>query len=355
MNRILLIAALCFLVVSSAFAEPATLTVAVNCNEGDSITKALRRPAVELTIEISGICEEDVHVLRSNVTLRGTDPLIDGIRPAVDDVLNQALNLFGVNTILIENLKITGGRMGIGINYSFGVTLRNCLIEENDFGGVIAGTGSGSIFLHNTVITSTAVAPDNPRRGIWVTNGSNLTCDNCTVENHRTGILLDKGSEMSLIGSTVRMARIAVEARGGSRLMTRFASDPNTFEGNTLPGSLRAAIRLIGNASADLGRDTILDRIIVEQKSAATLRGSFQINSSSNRVDSGSSLVARDDATLDGDFLITEFSNLTLPERSIFGGSLSCSMGADAFCFDPLRATSSSNCGQCFNPGLPFP
>ena len=351
MNRILLIAMLCFLVASSAFAEPATTTVAVNCNEGDSITQALRRPAAELTIEISGICEEDVHVLRSNVTLRGTDPLMDGIRPAPDDILNQALNLFGVNTIVIENLKITGGRMGIGINYSFGVTLKNCLIEENDFAGVIVGTGSGSIFLQDTVITSTAVAPFTPRRGIWVTNGSNLTCNNCTVENHRTGIILDKGSETSLIGSTVRMARLAVDARGGSRLETRLANVPNTFEGNTLPGGLRAAIRLTGNASADLGPDTILDRIIVAQKSVATLRGSFQTNFSSNRVDSGSSLVARDGATLAGDFFITQFSDLTLPHGSTISGNLSCNMGADAFCFDPLGATFSSNCGQCPNPG----
>jgi len=343
MNRILLTAMLCFLVVSSASADikakdksPATATVAVNCNLGERITDALVVPAVALTIEISGICEEDVHVLRSNVTLRGTDPSMDGIRPALDDVLNQALNLFGVNTILIENLKITGGRMGIGINYSFGVTLRNCLIEENDFAGVIAGTASGSIVLEDTVIRN------NGTRGIWVTNGSNLICRRCTIENHSTAIKLSNSSKMFFIGSTAQNAFRGVDVSGGSHFAT-FAPK-SAIDGNR-------AIQLNDHASARIqAGDTLNGEIRISGHSVAILRNSTQSNASLfNYVDSGSSLAARG-TSLEGDIFVSEFADVTLHFGSTISGGLYCRLGADAACDDPLGATGYSDCGQCPNP-----
>ena len=347
MNRIFLVAPLCFLVVSSASAVPSTATVAVDCNVGQSISKALTRPAAELTIEISGICQEEVKISRTHVTLRGTTgPATDGIRAVAGGFDRIALDVVGVNTINIENLSLTGGpTAGLGINASFGVNVVDCLIEDNLFAGVIVGTASGSIDLVDTVITSTG----DPRRGIWLTNGSSVDCIRCTIENHRTAILLTQGSLMQLADSTAQGTRRGVDASGGSRFVSDvfFATSPSTIEGGS-----QAAIILTGNASADLGSlDLINGKIRLEGKSVLTIAGSSQSNPSFfNSVESGASLVARDSASLDGDFDITEFSTVTLPSGSTVSGSLSCSLGADAVCGSTSDVTGSSDCNQCFIP-----
>jgi len=351
MNRIFLVATFCFLFVSAASAQgmgkdrtPEEAEVAVDCNARGSITDALATPAVKLTIEISGICAEDVEILRNDVTLRGTDPLTDGIRPAPEGLKRQALTLFGVNNIIIENLNLAGANNGIGINASFGVFVINCLIEDNSFAGVIAGTASTARVL-DTVIRNIGA---NPNRGIWATQGSNVSCIRCTIENHQTGIRLTNGSSMLLDDSTVLGTRRGVDARGGSRFDSVLfpSTGPSTIEGVS-----QFAIRLFDSASANLGNDNINGQIRLFRNSVATLAGSSQSNPSFfNSIDSGSSLVARDSASLDGDFFISEFSNVTLPLGSSVSGGLSCSLGADAFCDNPSTATASSNCGQCLNP-----
>ena len=345
MNRVFLVATLCFLFVSGAAAGiPATATVAVNCNAGDRIMRALRRPAVELTIEISGICVEDVEILRKNVTLRGTDRLTDGIRPAPDGLKRQVITVFGTNSVSIENLNLAGANNGIGVNASFSVFVTNCIIEDNSFAGMIAGTAS-NVRVRDTVIRK---SEGESNRGIWVTNGSDVICRHCTIENHRTGILLTQGSRMLLDDSTVQGNRTGLDVNGGSRFGSVLFNGigPSTIEGVSL-----FAIRLNDNSSAFFGNDNIIGRISLVKGSVATLRGAFQSNPSFfNDVISGSSLVLRQLATLDGNFDIREFSNVTLPTGSTVSGSLSCSLGADAFCGDPSNVSGTSNCDQCPKP-----
>jgi hypothetical protein len=350
MNRIILIAMLCFLVVFSASAKdktPATATVAVDCSKGQSITEALNQRADRLTIEISGICEEDVLISRTHVTLRGTDPLTDGIRPAPDGPKRQALNVVGVNNINIESLSLSGADIGLAINASFGVFVDNCLIEDESLAGVIAGTASGSINLRDTEITSTAIPV--PNRGIWATNGSSMFCSGCTISNHERGILLRHGSEMLLEDSTVVGTERGVEVVGGSRFVSFDGTSSSTIEGGS--GGSQEALQLRDNSSALLTNGNINGRIRVVRNSVATLEGTSQLNPSLwNVVSSGSSLVGRDSASLDGDFNITEFSDVTLPLGSSTSGSLFCSLGAAAFCDNPSNATDRSDCGQCLNP-----
>ena len=345
MNRIFLVATLCLLFVSAASGQgvmnvPATATVFVDCNAGDRIRVALARPAVELTIEITGICVEDVEILRKNVTLRGTSPLTDGIRPAPDGLKRQVITVFGTNSISIENLNLAGANNGIGVNASFGVFVTNCLIEDNSFAGVIAGTAS-AVRVRDTVITSTAIPP--PDRGIWVTNGSNMICTRCTIENHERGILLRHGSEMLLFDSTVVGTLRGVEVVKASRFAMRTGS---TIEGGS--GGSQEAILLSDNSSASLNNGNINGRFKLRRNSVVVLNGSSQLNTSLlfNDLRSGSSLFARN-SNFVGDFFITEFSNVTLPAGSTVSGSLSCSLGADAVCGNPSNVSGTSNCGQC--------
>lgn len=347
MNRVFIVATLCFLFVSGAAAGiPATATVAVNCNAGDRIMVALLRPAVELTIEISGICEEDVEILRKNVTLRGTNPLTDGIRPDPDGLKRQVITVFGTNSIIIENLNLAGANNGIGVNASFGVFVTNCIIEDNSFAGVIAGTAS-TVRVLDTVIRNIG---GNPNRGIWATQGSNMSCTGCTIENHVRGILLRHGSEMLLIDSTVVGTQQGVEVVRASKFRMLAGTSPSTIQGGS--GGSQNALVLRDNSSAFLTSGNINGNIRLRRNSVAVLAGTLQSNPSLlvNVVQSGSSLVARNSASFVGDFFITEFSNVTLPTGSTVSGSLSCSLGADAVCGNPSNVSGTSNCGQCPTP-----
>lgn len=317
-----------------------TKTIAVDCAAGDSISKALEDKTDELIIEISGICAEEVYVTRSNVTLRGTDPTLDGIRPGPDEVsLNQALNLFGVHAVSIENLKITGGRIGLSINRSFGIDVTNCRLEDNLFFGSILGTASASVDYIDTVVTG------NGSTAIWVINGSFLRCTRCTVEdNGRDGFFLSQGSELTLRDSTVEGWR-ALDLRGGSRVFT-FGSS------NTVTG-LPVAIRARGTVSAELFAAAVDGRLELGQGSVLTLQpGSTHTNAGgAGVVSGGSQLIASSTSSLGGDLELRDFSQAVFPVGASISGSLSCSLGADAYCGDPPTAVGgTSDCGQCPKP-----
>ena len=321
---------------------PPSATVQVDCTDPDpanhdSISAALNNPARELTVEISGICEEEVQIRRNSVTLRGTDPLVDGIRPGPDEPLDQALNLFGVHLVVIENLKLTGGRVGLGINASFAVDVINCRVEDNEIVGVIFGSASGSDDLVDTVVTG------NGATGIWVANGSSLRCTRCAVDDHSSrGIQLTEGSEFILTDSTVEGFR-AIDARGGSRV---FGSGANAING--LPWALRTR----GTVSVELFGPSIDGKLDLQQGSTIKLSGATHTNvGAASLIRSGSTLVLDAATTMGGDLELTELSKAVFPDGASISGSLSCNLGADAFCDDPVASVgSTSNCGQCPKP-----
>ena len=82
--------------------------------------RALRKSAVNLTIEISGMCEERVVIERDNVTLIGSDPLADGITISATDpwVHRTLVKVVDPRGVRFENLTITGsesrGLEGVG-------------------------------------------------------------------------------------------------------------------------------------------------------------------------------------------------------------------------------------------------
>jgi hypothetical protein len=299
---------------------PLEATVFVDCAAGDTIANALATPALNLTIEISGTCVEDVIIDRTNVTLRGTDPLVDSIKPDPEGLRRQAVTLRNVSIITLENLTLTGAFTGIGINDSFGINVTNCRLENNEFAGAIVGTGSGSVNFSNTLVAAPSPpAGATPNRGIWTANGSSARCFDCTISDHREALLVTNGSNFYV--------------NGGSYTGTR------------------GAIDVFDTASANLVNAQITERVRVERKSFATLQNVNQTSAAfPNRSRNGSSLVLRGTTSLIGDAWIAEFSDMTLLDSSSTSGGLNCFNAGDAYCVDPLGQTSGSNCGQCPNP-----
>jgi hypothetical protein len=324
MNRLVLTISVFLLALTTGVdaAVPATKTVFVDCDKGDeeAITKALNAKAVELTIEISGICVEDVEINRSNVIMRGTDPLVDGIRSDPAGLMRQALSLRNVSNVTVENLKLTGASNGIGINDSFAVNLVNCRLENNSFAGAIVGTASGSIRIIDTVVAAPAPPAGAPlSRGIWVTNGSNATCFNCTIDDYREALRVSTGANLFVIDGTYNATRNALQLANTASAVIRNA----TFDGS---------IAMLG-------------------QSVATLFNVTQISSPfDNELRQGSNLIASGVTALFGDTNASEFTKVTLNASSSMSGTMTCTSGGDAFCDAPLSATTGSNCGQCANP-----
>ena len=82
-------------------------TETVDCSKGDSITTAIERnpDAESVLVEIRGVCTEAVVIRRDNVTLRGADPAMDGVRglgipptPTGDEATIRVLPGFGSRT-----------------------------------------------------------------------------------------------------------------------------------------------------------------------------------------------------------------------------------------------------------------
>jgi hypothetical protein len=365
-EKILTLALLSFVATQAVFAgdkakDPKVLqeTLAVDCNAGDLISDALASQAVELTIEISGICFEDVVIRRSRVTLIGTDPSFDGIRAALDEPpSNSALEIQGSNRITIQNLSLGDADFGIGMNYSFGLQLIDSVIDNTRI-GVIIGSASGSSSIMNSQIVNSVTRGSV---GMLVSNGSAVRCTACRIENFGLGLSVRESSSIDLENSDIVQTRRAADISTGSRLATSCPSSSsglaclgNTLEGETITGwsGFRGAFRVSDNSSANLttGEDRIHGRIEVLRKSVVSLNGSAQLAALFENSLSGSSTLTANNATvLLGDYELSEFSNATLTGGTSLGGTLECSSGADAYCINPADingGAGSASCGQC--------
>lgn len=361
---------LCFFFTATVFAgtkaKPQRVlqqTIAVDCGAGDLIMDALASEAVELTIEISGLCFEDVVIERSSVTLIGTDPALDGIRAALDEPASSyAIELLGANRITIQNLSLGEANIGLAMNYSFGLALIDSVIDNTRI-AVIVGSASGSSFIRNTQIVNTVT---RGLLGVFVSNGSAILCTECTIRNFSVGVSLRESSSINLQNSEISQTRRAADIATGSSMATTCPGNStglsclgNTLEGETISGnsSFRGGIRVSDSSSANLttGLDSINGRIEVLRKSVVALSGSSQLSTLfTNTLTGGSTLTGDSTTSLMGNYELSEFSNTTLSAgATLSSGTLECSSGADAFCANPADingGSGSASCGQCMVP-----
>ncbi len=140
---------LCFCV-TIAVKRQATKTVRVDCARGKSINAALNanQNVIRLTIEIDGICYENVSIRdRSRVTLIGDDRDEDGIHGVSTDLdgpnRGNTIQISRAAGVRLENLTISGGaRNGIEFSYSNANTVETCIVDGNARNGLIIGRKS---------------------------------------------------------------------------------------------------------------------------------------------------------------------------------------------------------------------
>lgn len=308
----------------------------IDCADGDSINRAVSRRYRELIINIKGICVEDVVVARDRVTLRGTDPAVDGIQAAsTDDPYGAALFIRGGREVTVENLQLTGGRhAGLAIeDVRRSTILRNLRIEGNKEVGLQA---SNSLVMgFDLSITGNGLA------GVGISETAYFRCQDCTIADNPAagqgfGVLASAGAMMTLTRGSVS-AEFPLSFRFNS------VADVN---GTTVSGYL--AIHATGNANFKVRNATIDGSILADDHSLIDLRGSQQVFNPApggNVITGDSQMTVTAGTMLIGDTVFDEFSNGIFSRRASLE-ELVCSTNSDAACTADV-SKSSSTCASC--------
>jgi hypothetical protein len=327
---------------------PPTLTVNVDCGSGDTVAEALAQPADQLTIEISGICTENVVVSRNHVTLRGTDPLADGIH-AEDGVsfpTPYALEVDGVQraTMRIRNLQLAGapGSYPLGVYHSR-VNVKNCRLQNGSHFG--AWLSDSLALFTDTVITGNADGGVN-------FGGGYFRCTRCTIENNGEGgwgIRSFPGGEFDLIDSTVEGYR-AVYMQGGALRVTGSSSIEGIpgadGEGLAIEATENATIKLNG-ASVTGPMNVVLSDLILDEATTHSIPVEFMED---NEVSGNRGIYVAGASTLAGNLGLSALAKGFFESGTSLAGNLECVGGSDAWCEDSSVISGTSNCAQCVKP-----
>ena len=332
----------------------------VNCHKGESINKALTKQpgAVNLVVEIDGLCHENVVVTRDRVTLRGDDPEEDGIQAVANvEQTDAAVWVRGAQLVTVENLKLTGGFTGLtatDANLPF-LRMLNCRVEGNAQFGI-------QLELSLLTAEDTTIGP-NTRFNVGAFAGSRFECRNCTITNPPASTVLDNvvvstGSQLFLFNSTLTNG--SINASNASVIVT-----DSSLEAFAAPG----ASSVIANTSSNvnLTRTQVEGPMRFTQGTTAQLFGVTQTPGSTpgpapNFADDASyvkignafpAVPAPGPPPIASNVLgfgLTNFSNLSLLQTSQVTGNFSCSLGANAVCPVLANVSGTSNCGLCPKP-----
>lgn len=188
---ILILAVLAALTLTPPASGDDTKTVFVDCASGESIAQALAKAAETLIVEITGICDEEIVIARDGVTLRGADPLSDGIRGLAGG--GNVVAIRRARDVRIENLAILdGARDGVAILSSDGVFVVNSRIVGHARHGV---SSIGGQFVRCSDLEIDAASFG------WSALGDSI-CSGCTINGGSFG-WINFGGQQSIIDSTV--------------------------------------------------------------------------------------------------------------------------------------------------------
>lgn len=339
------------------FQPPAT--VSVDCAKGESINKALTKnsSAQSLTVEIEGLCHENVVVTRDRVTLRGSDPVTDGIAAVENtEIIDAAVWVRGAQLVTLENLKLTGGFSGLLAtnatpsqlrvincrlegNSAYGMQLQTSLVEADNSvfgpnGNINAGIFASSRFLCSncTLADPQGVGPLGAlRHNVLMFAASRILFDNCTLTNG--GILSDD--------SLVLVTDSSIE---------QFAPNGGSLNANSASSVVLTRVQVKGVMRFNQGTNTQLLGV-TQTPVAGTPPNSVDDNAFVRVADASPAAGGPPSIpTVVLGFQLRNFSNFSLLQTSQISGNLNCSLGANAFCSTPASVSGTSNCGLCPKP-----
>lgn len=198
--------------VLSACTQPPRNTVSVDCNDGESINRAITRTnlAQRLTISVSGTCVENIVIDRDHVTLNAvTGASI--VAAETGDPFSSAVAVLGATNVTIQGFaSISGGFFAILISNGSQADVRNNTIHA-------ANQGLG-IWRNSSAVVEDNWIHDNTT-GILVIQSSNIVARRNTINSNNYGVrVFDSShgdfSDNAIAGNDAR----GVEANQGSSI-----------------------------------------------------------------------------------------------------------------------------------------
>jgi hypothetical protein len=338
-------------------AKPKSKTVVVDCRKGESLASALAEEAEDLIVEVRGLCNEDTKVLRGNVTIRGTDPALDGIRGVTKA---RAASAVGGTTaalevrgsgVVVEKLRVTGGALyGLLVVGSQGTEVRNCRLQENgelgaSFTGgsaavvydtTFAGNGAGGARVNRSSVVNFrgCTFRDNPAPGAGIgleaINGGRALLEDSRLQG-LVGVNAMNGGMVSLSASDVEGASVGLSVKGLGHLELT-----NVALRGAIAASSRSLVVLRG-----------VDQIANPRKNTVVADSTLQLlNASPSGSETGDGGTVA--TSLLGPTEVRQFSRMIFQGDALHSGDLTCSSGGDAFCTDPGKVAGSvADCPSC--------
>ena len=250
-------------------------TSVVDCSKGQSIQAAIDKDVGPLDIEIKGICNENVRIERKQVTLRGVDPTLDGIRGVAATPSVPGLSIFYSDGVVIQDLSISDGpAVGVGMFFSQ-VTMERCRIANNASTGMNVSSAS---FLNALELTIS----NNVGRGLNVQRGAITFCTGCTLtDNVSNAAFATLNGTLTLLDSAVS-GRHGIVANFGSYADIDCVSSPTTSVTCGMNVTGRAAFALGGATAALFGAGDFSGQLIAVDRGLVYLFGARQVAPGTN-------------------------------------------------------------------------
>jgi hypothetical protein len=293
----------------------AAKTIRVDCTRGQSINKALTDTSPQLVIEIRGMCSEQVLVERRSVTLRGSNPDLDGIQSLAPVALwIMAGGRWEGAGVTVENLTLKGLR----VDQCLGASVVNCRITGNEWPGV--GVTDALLGMTDVVVTGNV-------GGVYAQTNGFLVCNDCVIKDNP-----GRPAVSALLGSYVRLYFGEVSGEVG------------------LSADVYSEINMNNTA--------LTGPIVASDHSTVNLFEVTQTNPNPakyNDLGGGSNMWAAISA-LDGDMSVGGFSTLCLSGwagegMTTLNGDIACSAAGDAIAGDPNWVSGSvTNCEHLVKP-----
>jgi hypothetical protein len=323
-------------------------TVAVDCTMGQTIQAAINREDGPLVIDVHGICNENVNVMRKDVTLRGSDPVTDGIQGVVAVPQLAALRFRYVDAGRVENLSISNGP-GIGIAAVFShLTVVNCRVTGN--GGLGMGLAEG------TFVDATGVTVSQNQAGANVQRGAIFFCRECDFQNNGGfAVVATFGGFLSLHDSVVTGQRglsSSFAAYADIDCLTTTSSHPCSLQvtGQAARAGAGGTVALYG-AGDFTGQLQAVDRGTVQLIGARQLAtGQPGQGPTANQVDEFGTLSAGTDDVLQSQLFgttnVSGFGRVLLRDATTLSGSIQCDSAGDAW-LDPTVVAAPGSVTGC--------
>ena len=332
----------------------------------ESIQAAIDAAVPPATIEIKGICTENVVINKDDIVLTSknkTEP------QGGSGTVAGKITVKGARRVSIEFLNITGPDEGIIATDNASITVKKSIVSNNLGHGILLMQGASAVIHQNRIIDTvkdltpsedpdiigTPKSPGNFGSGITILGGSSAKIvSNYLLDNDLDGI--------TVFGSFARVFLNVIEGNG--QPAPDFGSGILVFEGGVV-ASFGNQIRNNGYAALDIVDNSVFrnqmpaggSRDVIEQGTGQFgieifngSRGDFRaldftgqievIVHSTIRVGNipGKDAPPDDDSVITGNINISRDSNVQLRTDLDFFGTLSC--------FDTSFATGDVACGQ---------